>query len=134
MPSSFEDASKTSSSFEDSDQEVSETKKRCNWCNKKKKLFQNKPYCLECKIAAVGICSRCHRCFDDQKYFTLSKLRCNACERKRIAEQDKRKQKKLLKEASNSSNNKEIDITEKPTETCDIILKNRKIGYIPIYF
>ena len=57
--------------------------KRCIWCSSTlQRLEEGKPYCIQCAENCFRECKRCHRPFDDSKYFLLDKDRCNACQRK----------------------------------------------------
>lgn len=63
----------------------------CNWCSTAGKLVKNKPYCSSCQERAFRECVRCKRPLPSEKYFSLNPHRCNACERKLVKEQEKRK-------------------------------------------
>ena len=117
----------------------------CNFCGKKGDLFPNKPYCLTCKVNAFKVCKSCHKPYDDEKYFKLSTIRCNSCEKKVLSLKAKKrtnssgtvtKSKKLKSELTidkkcqsdkNSPVNGEVVLEkeEKPS---------RKRAFIPIYF
>jgi len=125
-------------SFSDSDgnEEQNIVKKICNWCGECKMLVANKPYCLDCKLACKKECKRCHRPFPDLKYFSLSNIRCNTCEKKRIAEKEKREERKKSQQHDDHKTDtlpSKADSCLNPSVTSSVILQNRRIGYIPIY-
>ena len=63
----------------------------CNWCGHlTKELYQSKLYCLKCANNCYKECSRCRRPFNDKKYFAISDIRCNSCQRKYLKEITKR--------------------------------------------
>ena len=57
---------------------------KCNWCGHDTELVENRKYCHMCSECCVQECVQCHRPFNDLRFFELSKIRCNACERKRL--------------------------------------------------
>lgn len=111
--------------------------KPCNHCGEVDELYSNKPYCIKCKSNMVRECVRCHIPYSSMRHFELDKKRCNSCHRKFEAEKIKREQRKKEKESldQNKTKNEEIKTsTETSAKTSvETILKNRRIGYIPIY-
>ncbi len=74
---------------------------KCNWCLQNKPLLTGKPYCALCKTLAYQVCKRCKRPFDHCRYFQLSRIRCNACERAYLKERSKTKMSSTSKRVSN---------------------------------
>ena len=58
----------------------------CCWCRRVCKLVDGKPYCHACKVDCFRECIRCHRPFPNEKYFSMSHDRCNACSKKYLKE------------------------------------------------
>jgi hypothetical protein len=56
--------------------------KSCIWCWRELPLVKNKRYCEACKLNMKHECIRCHRPFPTNRCFNLSKIRCDACQRK----------------------------------------------------
>ena len=65
-------------------------KKICIWCRQYKPLVPGKQYCTTCKKQCYRECTRCHRPFNNQKYFSdTDGERCNACHKKYMKEREK---------------------------------------------
>ena len=79
-------------------------KDTCNFCRSRRELVPGKKYCLECNDNAFKECKRCHLPYDSAKYYELSSVRCNSCQRKYEKETKQRKEKRRK-----SSDNDEHD-------------------------
>lgn len=75
-------------------------KQMCCWCGTETTLLPDKRYCEECAKRCICECVRCHRPFDDMKYFLYSKTRCNSCFKTYEKEAKKRKLKKRINQNS----------------------------------
>ena len=68
----------------------------CNWCGGKFSSAKSQHYCDKCAQYCFRECVRCHRPFPLAKYFRLSELRCNSCERKYRKEKERRNNSKKI--------------------------------------
>ena len=75
--------------------------KKCIWCCKKVELIEKKTYCKRCEEKCERECIRCHRPFDDLKFFSKNEKRCDSCQLKFEKEKEKRRVK--IETSSNST-------------------------------
>ena len=80
----------------ESSTDFEEVQKKCNWCNKYRELVFKKPYCLRCESNMFRECRRCHKPYDDSKYFQLDAIRCNSCHPVYMKGKEKREKKKVV--------------------------------------
>ena len=80
----------------ESSTDFEEVQKKCNWCNKYRELVFKKPYCLRCEKNMFRECRRCHKPYDDNKYFHLDPIRCNSCHPIYLKGKEKREKKKVV--------------------------------------
>ena len=76
------------------DSEFEEVVKACDWCNLYSKLGPGKKYCVKCSSKCYLECKRCHRPFDDPKFFQKDQNRCNSCQTLYLKEGEKRLKRK----------------------------------------
>ena len=126
-------------SVSSSDTEFEDIQKPCIWCRSYNKLAQGKKYCIKCSQNCFRECKRCHRPFDDQKYFQKDANRCNSCQTTYLKEKEKRQMKRqnankdneeaAAKQAKSGTEGKQDLPFEIPEH-----MKLGKMAYIPIFF
>ena len=79
----------------ESSTDFEEVQKKSNWFNKYRELMFKKPYCLRCEKNMFRECRRCHKPYDDNKYFHLDPIRCNSCYPIYLKGKEKREKKKV---------------------------------------
>ena len=80
------------------DSEFEEVVKACDWCNLYSKLGPGKKYCVKCSSKCYLECKRCHRPFDDPKFFQKDQNRCNSCQTLYLKGEKRLKRKKQTTE------------------------------------
>ena len=90
----------------DDSTDFDEVQKKCNYCNKLRELAFNKPYCIRCENNMYKECRRCHKPYDDKKYFTMDTVRCNSCQPKFLKEREKRQKRAAAKEVTPGTSGK----------------------------
>lgn len=118
--------------------------KRCNYCNLYNKLSTGKPYCTKCKTNCYRECRRCHKPYDDSKFFMKDETRCNSCHTKLEKERSKRiskrqhEQKEEEEDGEPSKKHSSSDSEkEESFSLLSYLLKNpnqRNVGFIPVFF
>lgn len=109
--------------------------KRCNWCNKYSELAEGKKYCLKCAKKCYKECRRCHRPYDEPKYFKLDNTRCDTCQTAYLKERERRQAKrKATTPATSEPSTAKVAKHEEPVFSFPDNLKNAKVGFIPIFF
>ena len=91
--------------------------KKCNWCCKKVELIEKKTYCKKCEENCERECIRCHRPFDDLKYFNKNEKRCDSCQLK--YEKEKEKRTKIIETSSNSTDSLSQDSSPSSSDLDD---------------
>ena len=61
---------------------------RCNWCGADEAFVEGKRYCATCESNMYRECIRCHKPYDQAKYFGFDMNRCNACQRRYYREKE----------------------------------------------
>ena len=119
------------------DSEFEEVVKACNWCNLYSKLAPGKKYCVKCSSKCYRECKRCHRPFDDPKFFQKDQNRCNSCQTLYLKEREKRLKRKKqttdMDEPAPKQSKSDEEKQEKPFQL-PFNMSEGKIGFIPVFF